>query len=89
MAFGVIFDFGRGNPINITTAANLIKEKWFQDAVKKDPIDLFVLIGHNPLKNSTFGTSTIDTLLKYIQELVQTFLFRYLVAILMSGTEDD
>lgn len=67
MAFGVLFDFNRGAPINITTAANLIKEKWFQDAVKKDPIDLFVLIGHNPLKSSTFGTSTIDTLLKYIQ----------------------
>lgn len=68
MAFGVIFDFKKGEPINITTTANLIKEKWFQDAVKKDPIDLFVLIGHNPLKNSTFGNSTIDTLLNYIQE---------------------
>lgn len=67
MAFGVLFDFNRGAPIRITTAANLIKEKWFQDAVNKDPIDLFVLIGHNPLKNSTFATSTIDTLLRYIQ----------------------
>lgn len=67
MAFGVLFDFNRGAPINITTAANLIKEKWFQDAVNTDPIDLFVLIGHNPLKTSKFGPSTIDTLLRYIQ----------------------
>lgn len=67
MAFGVLFDFNRGAPINITTAANLIEQKWFQDAVNKDPIDLFVLIGHNPLKNSASATSTIDTLLRYIQ----------------------
>lgn len=67
MAFGVLFDFNRVAPINITTAANLTKEKWFQDAVKKEPIDLFVLIGHNPLKTSAFGISTVDTLLKYIQ----------------------
>lgn len=67
MAFGVIFDFNRTAPIRITTAANLTKQKWFQEAVQKKPIDLFVLIGHNPLKNSIDGTSTIDTLLKYIQ----------------------
>lgn len=67
MAFGVIFDFNRTAPIRITTAADLTKQKWFQEAVQKKPIDLFVLIGHNPLKNSTDGTSTIDTLLKYIQ----------------------
>lgn len=67
MAFGVLFDFNRTTPINITTATNLIKENWFQDAVKKDPIDLFVLIGHNPLQSSQLGNSTIDTLLKYIQ----------------------
>lgn len=67
MAFGVLFDFKRGAPIKITTAADLTKEKWFQDAVKKDQIDLFVLIGHNPLKTSELAVSTIDTLLKYIQ----------------------
>ena len=67
MAFGVIYDFNRTAPIKITPAANLTKQDWFREAVQKKPIDLFVLIGHNPVKNITDNISTIDILLKYIQ----------------------
>lgn len=61
MAFGVIFDFkGNSNVSRITTAADLVKEQWFLDTINYDkPIDLFVLIGHNPVRtsepSSTFG----------------------------------
>lgn len=67
MAFGVLYDFDGKGPVNVTTAANLTKEEWFQKAVNKEDIDLFVLIGHNPLKSSNRGNSTINTLLEYIQ----------------------
>lgn len=67
MAFGVTYDFNRKYPIRITTAANLTKKEWFQEAVQKEHIDLFVLIGHNPLKNLTDNISTINILLNYIQ----------------------
>ena len=67
MAFGVIYDFDRKPPIRITTAANLTKQKWFQEAVRKEHIDLFVLIGHNPLKTLKNNISTINILLNYIQ----------------------
>lgn len=67
MAFGVIYDFDGKPPIRITTAANLTKQKWFQEAVRKEHIDLFVLIGHNPLKTLKNNISTINILLNYIQ----------------------
>lgn len=62
MAFGVIFDFDRATEVTkVTTTADMVKESWFTDAVNyKEPIDLFVVIGHNPVRtnetSSTFGT---------------------------------
>ena len=52
MAFGVILDGTNNNKqmTRIQKAADMIKESWFQDAIKRDDIDLFVLIGHNPVK---------------------------------------
>ncbi|KAF2197995.1 hypothetical protein GQ43DRAFT_379718 [Delitschia confertaspora ATCC 74209] len=70
MAFGVLFDFtGNSNVSKVTKTADLVKEQWFLDAVNyKKPVDLFVVIGHNPVRtnvtSSTFGTlfSTIRKL---------------------------
>ncbi|MCJ1268414.1 hypothetical protein MMC22_008302 [Lobaria immixta] len=61
MSFGVIFDFAaNSNATKITKAKDLVKEEWFLKAVNYDsetPIDLFVVIGHNPIRGkiSTFG----------------------------------
>lgn len=70
MSFGVLFDFtGNSNVSKVIPAKTLVQESWFVDAVKfHKPIDLFVVIGHNPVRtnvsSSTFGTlfSTIRTL---------------------------
>lgn len=62
MAFGVLFDFvSNSNVSKIIKAADLVKEPWFLDTINyPEPIDLFILIGHNPVrltdKFSTFGT---------------------------------
>ncbi|KAL8860061.1 MAG: hypothetical protein Q9178_003610 [Gyalolechia marmorata] len=62
MAFGVLFDFtGNSNVSKVIKTGDLVKESWFLDAVKyPQPIDLFLVIGHNPIRpsvrSSTFGT---------------------------------
>ncbi|KAI4281210.1 MAG: hypothetical protein L6R38_003871 [Xanthoria sp. 2 TBL-2021] len=79
MAFGVLFDFtGNSNVSRVIKTRDLVKESWFLDAVKyPQPIDLFVVIGHNPIRpsvsSSTFGTlySTIRGLRPNVP--IQTF----------------
>ncbi|KAI9842672.1 MAG: hypothetical protein M1837_006957 [Sclerophora amabilis] len=62
MSFGILFDFaGNTNVSRVTKAATLVEQQWFVDAVDfTEPIDLFVLLGHNPPRpteeTSTFGT---------------------------------
>ncbi|TVY17093.1 Secreted protein [Lachnellula arida] len=59
MTFGVLFDFtGNSNVSKVIKAADLVKQQWFLDAVNFcEPVDLFLLIGHNPIhgSGSTFG----------------------------------
>ncbi|KAF4637576.1 hypothetical protein G7Y89_g499 [Cudoniella acicularis] len=61
MAFGVLFDFGGSSNISkVTKAADVIKQQCLIDAVYyKKPIDLFLMVGHNPVRRSdptsTFG----------------------------------
>ncbi|KAJ5346606.1 hypothetical protein N7541_009088 [Penicillium brevicompactum] len=52
MAFGVILDGTNNNKdmTRIQRAAEMIQEDWFKDAVARQDIDLFVLIGHNPVR---------------------------------------
>ncbi|KAG4440478.1 hypothetical protein IFR05_004013 [Cadophora sp. M221] len=54
MTFGVIFDFGgNSNVSRIIKAADMVQQQWFLDAINFDqPIDLFLLIGHNPIRTS-------------------------------------
>lgn len=54
MAFGVLYDFtGNSNVSKTIKAADLVKEKTFLDAVNyPKPIDLFLLIGHNPARRN-------------------------------------
>ncbi|KAI1336196.1 Metallo-dependent phosphatase-like protein [Xylariaceae sp. FL0016] len=57
MAFGVLFDFtGNTNVTKITTASTMVTQQWFLDAINtSDPIDVFVVLGHNPARDSTFS----------------------------------
>ena len=54
MIFGVLYDFtGNSNVSRIIKAADLVKQKTFLDAVNyPQPIDLFLLIGHNPARRN-------------------------------------
>ena len=62
MAFGVLYDFtGNSNVSKVIKAVDLVKQKTFLDAVNyPKPIDLFLLIGHNPARmndsENTLGT---------------------------------
>lgn len=70
MAFGVLYDFtGNSNVSKVIKAADLVKQSWFLDAVNsKDPIDLFIVTGHNPTR-PTAGGSTFGTIYKTIRSL--------------------
>ncbi|CAG8950703.1 hypothetical protein HYFRA_00002913 [Hymenoscyphus fraxineus] len=70
MSFGILFDFNRNSNVSrVTKAADMIKQQWFLDAVNFDqPIDLFILIGHNPVRLSD-PVSTFGTVLSVIRSL--------------------
>ncbi|KAI9833214.1 MAG: hypothetical protein M1826_000127 [Phylliscum demangeonii] len=70
MAFGVLFDFtGNSNVSRITKAANLVKQPWFVDAVQfKAPIDLFLLVGHNPIDPRKSSSSTLGLVQRFIRD---------------------
>lgn len=70
MAFGVLFDFtGNSEVSRVTTTKDMVQEEWFVDAVNyEDPIDLFVVIGHNPVRTND-SSSTFGTLYETIREM--------------------
>ena len=70
MAFGVLYDFtGNTNVTKVIKAADLVKESWFTSAVNyAQPIDLFLVLGHNPIR-PTAGGSTFGTLYKTIRSM--------------------
>ncbi|KAG9245647.1 Metallo-dependent phosphatase-like protein [Calycina marina] len=65
MAFGVLFDFtGNSNVSKIIKGADMIQQEWFIDAVNYDkPIDLFLVIGHNPVRADVTDTASTMSLL--------------------------
>ncbi|KAI4177325.1 MAG: hypothetical protein LQ346_007695 [Caloplaca aetnensis] len=79
MAFGVLYDFtGNSNVSKVIKTRDLVKESWFLDAIYySQPIDLFVVIGHNPIR-TTVSSSTFGILYNTIRGLrpdvpIQTF----------------
>jgi hypothetical protein len=70
MVFGVLFDFtGNSNVTKVTKAGDMVKESWFKHAVNFPlPIDLFVVIGHNPVRRNA-TTSTFGTLYSAIRSM--------------------
>lgn len=59
MTFGILFDFtGNSNVSKIIKAADMVKQQWFLDAVNQaEPIDVFLLIGHNPIRTTDYANT--------------------------------
>jgi hypothetical protein len=75
MTLSLIYDFtGNVNVTKVIPAAELVTEQWFLDAINyPETIDLFLLIGHNPVRDSTF-TLVHDTIRKARPEIpIQIF----------------
>ncbi|GKT44496.1 secretory component protein SHR3 [Colletotrichum spaethianum] len=70
MAFGVLFDFtGNSNVSVVTKAATMVTQPWFLNAVNyMEPIDLFLVIGHNPVRQ-TQSSSTLKTVFDAIRAI--------------------
>ncbi|EFX00037.1 phosphoprotein phosphatase [Grosmannia clavigera kw1407] len=68
MAFGVLFDFkGNTNVSKVIPAATMVKQDWFVEAVNApEPVDLFLVIGHNIARPTTSG-STFQTVYEAIR----------------------
>lgn len=53
LAFGFLFDFhGNANNTVVQPVEETIKEKWFTDAISDRDVDLFVVAGHVPCRDS-------------------------------------
>ena len=59
MTFGVLYDFtGNSNVSKVTKATTMVQQQWFLDAVNyTEPIDLFLLIGHNPVRTTDYANT--------------------------------
>ena len=57
LAFGFLFNF-RGNSNNtiVQRVQETIKERWFQEAIRDREVDLFLVIGHVPLRTQEFAS---------------------------------
>jgi hypothetical protein len=53
LSFGFLFNFhGNANNTVVQSVQETIKEKWYQDAIRTKDIDLFLVAGHVPLRDS-------------------------------------
>ncbi|CAL5866655.1 uncharacterized protein PFLUO_LOCUS864 [Penicillium psychrofluorescens] len=54
-AFGFLFDFtGNNNRTVVQPVEETIKEDWFQEAIRDKDVDLFLVIGHVPVKSQEY-----------------------------------
>ena len=57
LAFGFLFNFeNNSNNTVVQTVQDTVKEKWFQEAIRDREVDLFLVIGHVPLRTQEFAT---------------------------------
>ncbi|PWY96789.1 Ser/Thr protein phosphatase family [Aspergillus sclerotioniger CBS 115572] len=55
IAFGFLFDFKKNNNNTVVRPVQkTIKEEWFQDAIRDKEVDLFLVIGHAPVRSDEF-----------------------------------
>ena len=53
VAFGFLFNFqGNANNAVVQPVEDAIKEQWFKDAINDKEVDLFLVAGHVPVRNS-------------------------------------
>lgn len=53
LAFGFLFNFhGNANNTEVQAVQDTVKEQWFQDAIRSRDVDLFLVAGHVPVRNS-------------------------------------
>ena len=66
LAFGFLFDFkGNANNTIVQPVEDTIEEKWFQDAIRQDDVDLFLVAGHVPVRD----TKEFDAVYKAIRQV--------------------
>ncbi|KAI9692046.1 MAG: hypothetical protein M1820_009581 [Bogoriella megaspora] len=52
-AFGFLFDFtGNANNTAVQFVEDTVKEQWFQDAIRDKDVDIFLVAGHVPVRDS-------------------------------------
>ena len=55
LAFGFLYDFDLNSSNTfVEKVEETIKEQWFQDAIRDKEVDLFLVIGHVPVRTSEF-----------------------------------
>ena len=55
LAFGFLYDFTlNSNNTIVQKVEDAIEEKWFQEAIRQQDVDLFLVIGHVPLRTPEF-----------------------------------
>ncbi|RAL15319.1 metallophosphoesterase family protein [Aspergillus homomorphus CBS 101889] len=56
IAFGFIFNFkNNDNNTHVRSVEQTIKEEWFQDAIRDEDVDLFLVIGHAPVRSDEYN----------------------------------
>lgn len=56
VAFGFLFDFtGNDNNTIVQPVEDTVKENWFQEAIKDTDVDLFLVIGHVPVRSNEYS----------------------------------
>ena len=56
LAFGFIYDFlGNANNTFVQPVQDTTKETWFQEAIRDREVDLFLVVGHVPLRSPEFN----------------------------------
>lgn len=55
MAFGFLFDFtGNYNNTKVQRVEDTVKETWFQEAIRDEDVDLFIVLGHVPVRSEEY-----------------------------------
>ena len=66
IAFGFVFDFrGNANNTRVQRVEKTVQEQWFQDAVREEDVDLFLVAGHVPVRH----TNEYDSVYKAIRSV--------------------
>ena len=56
VAFGFLFDFNmNSNNTIVQRVEDTIKEEWFQEVIRDKEVDLFLVVGHAPLRTGEFS----------------------------------